>query len=92
MRLKIVKTLCLAVSLLLAFEAFGQCGREVGLKDAAKGKFLVGVAITDAQVAGHFPEKTALIKKHFNSIVAENTMKPCSRGRESLTLRRQMLS
>lgn len=76
MRLKIVKTLCLAVSLLLAFEAFGQRGREVGLKDAAKGTFLVGVAITDAQVAGHFPEKTALIKKHFNSIVAENTMKP----------------
>ena len=66
----------MALALALSLEAFGQGKAEPGLKDAAKGRFLMGVAITDAQVAGRFPEKTELIKRHFNSIVAENTMKP----------------
>lgn len=76
MRLKIIGICCALMSLLFAAEASAQRRAEPGLKDAVRGRFLMGVAITDAQVAGRFPEKTEIIKRHFNSIVAENTMKP----------------
>jgi endo-1,4-beta-xylanase len=46
------------------------------LADATKGKFLMGVAINTEQVNGVNPIETDLISKEFNSIVAENCMKP----------------
>lgn len=49
--------------------------QEKSLKDALEGKFLIGVAVNNAQVNGADSIETALITKHFNSIVAENCMK-----------------
>lgn len=46
-----------------------------GLKDAMGKDCLIGVAINQNQSAGVDPHATAIIDKHFNSIVAENCMK-----------------
>ncbi len=46
-----------------------------GLKDALKGKFLIGVAMSNGQITGDVARTQGLIAKHFNSIVAENGMK-----------------
>jgi len=46
------------------------------LAEAARGKFLVGVAVNSQQVDGIKPIESELIAKEFNAIVAENCMKP----------------
>ncbi len=48
---------------------------DVGLKDALKGKFLIGVAINSDQITEKDTKSNTLINKHFNSVVAENCMK-----------------
>ena len=45
-----------------------------GLKDALKDYFMVGVAVNQRNV--QVPEQMALIQREFNSITAENDMKP----------------
>lgn len=45
------------------------------LKDELRNDFLIGAAISTAQIEGKFPEKDKIVKKHFNTIVAENAMK-----------------
>ncbi len=45
-----------------------------GLKDAYKKYFMIGVAVNGRNVTN--PEQMALIKQEFNSITAENDMKP----------------
>ena len=47
----------------------------IGLKDAFANKFYIGVAMNTAQITGNDSLALPLIKKHFNSIVAENCMK-----------------
>ena len=47
-----------------------------GLKDAVGKSFLMGAAINVGQTSGYDSLATAVITKHFNSIVAENCMKP----------------
>ena len=60
--------------------ASAQWGRPVdpnanlGYKDTYKGYFTVGVAVNMRNISN--PEQVALIKKEFNSITAENDMKP----------------
>src|SRR5690554_8083470 len=49
--------------------------KELGLKDAFDGKFLIGTALNTTQVAGEEPEAIEITLKHFNSVVAENCMK-----------------
>ena len=62
--------------------ASAQWGRPVdpnanlGYKDTYKGYFTVGVAVNMRNISN--PEQVALIKKEFNSITAENDMKPVS--------------
>jgi endo-1,4-beta-xylanase len=46
------------------------------LAGATKGKFLFGVAVNMQQVNGVSPKESELIAKEFNTIVAENCMKP----------------
>lgn len=46
------------------------------LKDAFKGKFLIGVAVSTGVLRGQDPASEALEKKHFSSFTAENAMKP----------------
>lgn len=48
---------------------------EPTLKEVFKDKFLMGVAMNTWQVAGLDTAATNIVKKHFNSIVAENCMK-----------------
>ena len=45
-----------------------------GLKDVYKDYFMIGVAVNQRNVTN--PEQQALIKKEFNSMTAENDMKP----------------
>ena len=45
-----------------------------GLKDAYKGYFMIGVAVNQRNVSN--PDQMALIRQEFNSITAENDMKP----------------
>ena len=47
---------------------------ETGLKDAYKDYFSIGVAVNMRNISE--PDQIALIKKDFNSITAENDMKP----------------
>lgn len=49
--------------------------RDDSLKDALQGKFYIGVAMNEQQILGKEEKAVELIKKHFNSIVAENCMK-----------------
>jgi endo-1,4-beta-xylanase len=45
------------------------------LKDAYKGEFVIGTALSTPQILGSAKEEVGIIKTHFNSIVAENVMK-----------------
>ena len=45
------------------------------LKDAFEGLFYIGTALNTNQVAGNDLRADSLVKKQFNSIVAENCMK-----------------
>ena len=45
------------------------------LKEAASGKFLMGVALNVRQAAGQDTYASKVVKRHFKSIVAENCMK-----------------
>lgn len=49
--------------------------QEIGLKDALKGDFLIGVAMNNKQILQNDKVGNGLIIKHFNSIVADNCMK-----------------
>lgn len=70
-----IKILCALLLFSAAANSFAQAGKMRGLKDEVRNRFLLGVALTDAQAANRFPDKTEIVKRHFNSIVAENTMK-----------------
>ena len=63
----------LAIGLLLTLACTAGV-RAQGLKDAYEGYFTIGVAVNPANVST--PEQMALIAQEFNSITAENVMKP----------------
>ena len=63
------KQLLVAATLLLPFSANAQ-----GLKDAYKGYFTIGVAVNQRNVTN--PDQQALVCREFNSVTAENDMKP----------------
>lgn len=48
---------------------------EKTLKDAFEGKFFIGTALNERQITGTDSLSIGIVKKHFNSIVAENCMK-----------------
>lgn len=75
---KIMRTRVTLVALLLVFSATltGWLFKDKPvLKDVYKNKFLIGVALNRSQANQQNKEEVELIKKHFNSIVAENDMK-----------------
>jgi len=56
--------------------AFSSCASaESTLKESIGKYFLIGTAVDTKQCAGKEPKAEEVIKKHFNSIVAENCMK-----------------
>ena len=78
MKLKYLTPLLLTAVLSMSCKAINQpadSNSGPGLKDVVGKHFLVGAAVSVRQVAGMDPNATKLIKKHFNSIVAENCMK-----------------
>ena len=65
----------LTFSLIASVLLMSACGpKDPGLKDAYKNYFKIGVAVTERNVADSV--QSALILKEFNSITAENCMKP----------------
>lgn len=48
---------------------------DAPLKDVFDGKFMIGSAVNAHQIAGHDSLALDIVKKHFNTIVAENVMK-----------------
>ena len=66
-------SLCSLALTMGANTGFAQSG-ETGLKDAYKDYFSIGVAVNMRNISN--PEQIAIIKKDFNSITAENDMKP----------------
>lgn len=52
------------------------CVKAEGLKDALSCSFLVGAALTDSQTTSNDSIVTKTIVDNFNSVVAENCMKP----------------
>jgi endo-1,4-beta-xylanase len=53
-----------------------QTAQEAPLRDAFKGKFLIGAAISTQTIQGKDAPSEALVRKHFNVFTAENAMKP----------------
>lgn len=70
-----MKIKALLSTLLLCGSISTLAGQTAGLKDVAKGKFLIGAAINMNQAEGKDAKATALLNRHFNAIVAENCMK-----------------
>ena len=66
-------TLCAAMFAMTANTSFAQA-QQGGLKDAYKDYFTIGVAVNMRNVST--PEHIELIKQNYNSITAENDMKP----------------
>ena len=66
-------SLCALALTMSANTGFAQSG-ETGLKDAYKDYFSIGVAVNMRNISN--PEQIAIIQKDFNSITAENDMKP----------------
>jgi endo-1,4-beta-xylanase len=48
---------------------------EILLKDVYKDTFMIGTALNSSQINGDDSESMTLVKKHFNSITAENILK-----------------
>ena len=48
---------------------------EPALRDVFKDKFLIGSSVNARQVAGLDPSADSIVRKHFNTLVAENVMK-----------------
>jgi len=62
----------IALTAVLAFSSTATWAQ--GLKDVYKDYFMIGVAVNQRNVSN--PDQVALIKKEFNSMTAENDMKP----------------
>lgn len=65
------------VSIIIALAVLASCGtpEEKGIKDAFADNFYIGAALNEAEIRGIDTTGVEIIKKHFNSIVAENCMK-----------------
>ena len=74
MKLKRIILLLLTVMFSFSYgEVFAKDGSS--LKKALKNKFLIGVSVNTHQSSGKDVAAVEIVKKNFNSIVAENCMK-----------------
>ena len=73
MRKIVLMALC-AVSLAVSAQFGRPQIQHIAFKDAYKDYFMVGVAVNQRNISQ--PEQIALVKQEFNSITAENDMKP----------------
>ena len=77
MKIRYVTLLAAIAGLMVACGNDRKAGMQPdpSLKEAASGKFLMGVALNVRQAAGQDTCASKVVKRHFNSIVAENCMK-----------------
>ena len=68
-----MKNILIIAAALLA--ASCSAAEEKGVKDAFEGKFYIGAALNASEIVGADTAGVEILKKHFNSIVAENCMK-----------------
>lgn len=80
--MKMLKTIVVAVAALLSNLSASATSQKLKvatdtltLKDAFEGKFFIGTALNLDQIWERDAAAVAVVKKHFNSIVAENCMK-----------------
>ena len=71
-----IKTLLTLLLAMTATETWANAPVGEGLKDAYKDYFMVGVAVNKRNVST--PEQMVLVRQEFNSMTAENDMKPVS--------------
>jgi endo-1,4-beta-xylanase len=69
-----IKTISAIIAIIMLSNIYTMAQKT--LAGATKGKFLFGVAVNMQQVNGVSPKESELIAKEFNTIVAENCMKP----------------
>ena len=75
MKTKTQKARNIFILTLLSIVLIGCANQNVTLKDALKDKFMIGVAMNEAQITEADSNSVAIIKQQFNSITAENCMK-----------------
>nr|WP_319399599.1 endo-1,4-beta-xylanase [uncultured Carboxylicivirga sp.] len=75
MKIHSAKTILLSILSLWLFSCQTKEVKEVSLKDALNSQFLIGTALNTNHIFGKDSAGVAIIKKHFNAIVAENCMK-----------------
>ncbi|MDR1763050.1 MAG: endo-1,4-beta-xylanase [Dysgonamonadaceae bacterium] len=78
MNKKLFRNLLLVCAATAAFAACSNtkpAAAEPGLKDALGSRFLIGTALNVSQFSGGDSLAEAVVKRHFNAIVAENCMK-----------------
>lgn len=65
------------LTIIAAIACLASCGtpEEKGLKDVFADNFYIGAALNEAEIRGIDTTGVDILKKHFNSIVAENCMK-----------------
>lgn len=62
-------------SALMLVSCTSATSEEPSLKDALDGKFYIGAALNGSQILGEDSASVEIIRKHFNTITAENCMK-----------------
>ncbi|MGS2764649.1 endo-1,4-beta-xylanase [Sinomicrobium sp. M5D2P9] len=74
---RIVSLLCIGgfIAGVTAHKGMDHIAGKSTLKDAYAGKFHIGTALNESQIAGKSADEMALVKKQFNAVVAENCMK-----------------
>jgi endo-1,4-beta-xylanase len=72
--IRLTLTLAVLFSLIAACTS-NQAEKEKALKDVLEEKFYIGAALNERQITGRDSLSIQIVKKHFNSIVAENCMK-----------------
>nr|WP_321450871.1 endo-1,4-beta-xylanase [uncultured Carboxylicivirga sp.] len=75
MKIHSAKTILLSILSLWLFSCQTEEVKEENLKDALRNQFFIGTALNTNQIFGKDSAGVDIIKKHFNSIVAENCMK-----------------
>jgi len=53
----------------------GRTGPQIPLREILKDRFLLGAALSNAQIAGQDPAALEIVRRHFNSISPENVLK-----------------
>jgi endo-1,4-beta-xylanase len=75
MKWKLINRYCVFISCILSVVSCHSFAQQPALKDAYKGKFYIGVALSREQFLGFNTKAEEVAKTQFNAIVAENCMK-----------------